>query len=171
MKWIWQELVDELRGEISELEIGQYLMLTYSGIAGFVQPHAQVAPTIGGLLCEAVPESVLSSEVWPIADYELRRRGWAEADQDHEYWWRYAGAPDECAQALVDGLRYGRLCEDLPLYQYWVGDYSVALPVRGRSSGPWEHVYASGPVWPYGAGPDWKTNAESSPSEDSGRGT
>jgi hypothetical protein len=160
MKWIWQDLVGELRDEVAALDRGQYLMLTYSGNAGYVQPHAQVAPTIAGLLCEVVAESVLPSEVWPIADYELRRRGWAEPDPDHEYWWRYSDRADDCAQSLVEGLRHGRTCVDLPLYLYWVGDYAVALPVRGRSSGPWEDVGYGGPVWPYGVGPDWETAAE-----------
>lgn len=154
--------MDELCDEISELEIGQYLMLTYSGNAGYVQPHAQVATTIAGLMCELVPEGVLPSTTWPIAECELRGRGWREPDPDHEYWWRYASSAGVCAQVVVEGVRYGRHCEDLPLYQYWVGDYSVALPIRGRSSGPWEHVNFSGPVWPYGVGPDWRIDAEPS---------
>lgn len=159
MKWIWQELVDEVAGEVAELEIGHYLVVTYSGNAGYVQPHAQAAPTVGGLLCEVASENVLPSESWPIADDELSHRGWASPDQDHENWWRHAASPQECAHLLVDGLRFGRSCEDLPLYTYWVGDYSVALPVRGRASGVWEQVWYAGPVWPYGTGPDWKSDA------------
>ena len=137
----WLGLVGEIDEEISGYAVGRYLVLTYGGLSGFVQPYAQATRTERGWLCELASEVDLPSEAWPLDREELRLLGWCPPAPGHEEWRRELEPTVGPGDVLVDGLRRGRCCPHLPMYSWWDGDVEAGVPVAGRAPGPWQDAW------------------------------
>lgn len=104
------ELVSEVLGA---MPWNSFLSIQYGDDAdGRLQPYAQASPSADGVWCEIVSEEFLPADLWPIGAANLSRDGWSPPDDEVPNWHKQGVPPIEAGHHILEGLRYGRCCDD-----------------------------------------------------------
>lgn len=106
----WDDLLDDLTAMVGRLEVGGFVTVrAASGLAP--DPYAQaVREADGTYFCEVVSALHLPAATWPIDEWALAAAGWDPPVGRFTNWSCEAGTPRQVAAALLDALRFGRLC-------------------------------------------------------------
>lgn len=92
-------------------------------------PYVQASHRVDGAWCEIVSEQSLPADQWPIDTGYLLGNGWSSPDEEVPYWHKQAIPPLEAGHQILEGLKYGRRCDD-PKKVRW---HSRDFPGRTRS--------------------------------------
>ncbi|MCI0143168.1 hypothetical protein KNN17_16505 [Arthrobacter bambusae] len=109
----WARAGEQVSEVLANMQWNSFLSIDYGDNAdGPNRPYAQASLSADGVWCEIVSAEFLPGEQWPIdADY-LLRNGWSPPDENVPNWYLQAVPPLEAGHQILEGLRYGRQCDD-----------------------------------------------------------
>lgn len=115
------ELVGELLGA---MPWHSFLSIDYGDETdGPRHPYAQATPSADGVWCEIVSEEFLPADQWPISAEYLARNGWSPPDNEVPNWHKQGIPPAEAGHQILEGLKYGRCCDDPTNVRWHTGDF------------------------------------------------
>ena len=110
---------------VTELYLGQFLILDYDSGDPGNEPYAQLAVESDGYYLEVVSEHNLPPALWPLETRWLRTRGWAAPDESTDNWWRSSSDARLAALALVTALTVARACREPDRFSVSTGTFPV----------------------------------------------
>jgi hypothetical protein len=127
----WNGLVCDLAIDMAALEYREFVIVEF--LAGLApNPYAQATPEFAGdWYCEVASAHFLPAEAWPLDGLALVSSGWEPPERPGENWARDADTAQAAARLLVEGLRFGRRCQD-PGAVVWRTDRFPPRPDDGR---------------------------------------
>jgi hypothetical protein len=87
------------------------------------RPYAQASPSADGVWCEIVSGEFLPADQWPISAEYLEGNGWSAPDDEVPNWHKQGIPPVEAGHQILEGLRYGRRCEDATKVRWHSADF------------------------------------------------
>ncbi|MGY2743438.1 TY-Chap domain-containing protein [Arthrobacter sp. UYCu723] len=115
------ELVSEV---LANMPWNSFLSIQYAdddteGLA----PYAQAVPSADGVWFEIVSEKYLPADQWPIEKGYLTRNRWSAPDSNFPNWYKDGIPHIEAGHQILEGLRYGRGCDDASKLQWHTGEF------------------------------------------------
>jgi hypothetical protein len=130
LEYRWARAGELVSDALANMPWNSFLSIDYGDDAeGPHRPYAQASPSADGVRCEVVSEEFLPADQWPIEGGYLLRNGWSAPDEEVPNWHKQAIPPIESGHQILEGLRYGRRCDDPKKVRWHSGDF----PGRTRS--------------------------------------
>ena len=112
---VWDDWTSIVARELSALPWGWFLIVDVDveptpGPA--LGPYTQVSRYAGGFHCEAVSQTYLPAESWPVDEQVLRADGWCPPDEVADNWWQTTSDVDHAAVVMIRSLVLARGCAD-----------------------------------------------------------
>ena len=114
----WELVHEALAEDVRWLKDDDFLLLEYTTGDPDYTVYGQLTPRAGGYHLEVVSNQYLPADDWPLDAGYLQQAGWTPPNDGEPNWHRFQRGPDQAADALLAGLRYGRNCSN-PLELGW----------------------------------------------------
>ncbi len=114
------ELISEV---LANMPPGSFLSIQYAYEADNLTPYAQAAPDADGVWCEIVSEKYLPAEQWPINTDYLAGNGWSAPTSHFPNWHNDGITHADAGHEILDGLRFGRGCDDPAKFRWHTGQF------------------------------------------------
>ncbi|GAP54651.1 hypothetical protein AHiyo6_12160 [Arthrobacter sp. Hiyo6] len=114
------ELISEI---LANMQWNSFLNIEYADGTDGLTPYAQAVPSADGVLFEIVSEQYLPAEEWAIDTGYLTGNGWSAPDDDFPNWSKDGIPHIEAGHQILEGLRFGRGCEDASKLRWHTGQF------------------------------------------------
>lgn len=120
----WARAGELVSGVLASMPWNSFLSIDYGDEAdGQLRPHAQASPSVDGVWCEIVSEEFLPADQWPISAEYLVGNGWSPPDDEVPNWHKQGIPHVEAGHQLLEGLKYGRCCDDPTKVRWHSADF------------------------------------------------
>lgn len=114
------ELISEI---LANMQWNSFLRIEYADGSDGLTPYAQAVPSADGVWFEIVSEQYLPADTWPIDTGYLTGTGWSAPDNDFPNWSKDGIPHIEAGHQILEGLRFGRGCEDASKLRWHTGQF------------------------------------------------
>ncbi|WP_264356361.1 TY-Chap domain-containing protein [Pseudarthrobacter sp. MM222] len=114
------ELISEV---LANMPWNSFLSIQYDNDTEGLTPYAQAVPSADGVWFEIVSEKYLPADTWPLDAGYLTGNGWSAPNNDFPNWYKDGVPHIEAGHQILDGLRFGRGCEDASKLQWHTGEF------------------------------------------------
>ncbi|NHU85261.1 hypothetical protein GWK18_06595 [Kocuria sp. JC486] len=109
---VWDELRDLIAQDLAELPWKSQLVLKYDRPIRGNSPSAWAGSGPEGLTCALSTTVTVPATSWPLDEAYFDEGDWEEPASWDRPWTAGPLDPVTAAERMIDGLRFGRLCED-----------------------------------------------------------
>ena len=119
----WARAGELISDVLASMPLGSFLSIQYAYDADNLTPYAQAVPDADGVWFEIVSEKYLPTDQWPLNADCLTWNGWSAPDKDFPNWYKDGIPHIEAGHQILEGLRYGRSCDDASKLRWHTGDF------------------------------------------------
>jgi hypothetical protein len=124
LEYRWARAGELVTDALANMPWNSFLSIDYGDDPdGPHTPYAQASHRTDGVWCEIVSEQSLLADQWPIDTGYLLGNGWYSPDEEVPNWHKQAIPPIEAGHQILEGLKYGRRCDDPTKVRWHSGDF------------------------------------------------
>lgn len=117
----WNSVTADVADFVAAMKPGNFVIVSYMS-EGDDAPYGQFALE-ETLQCEVASEQFVPTDLWPLDEAYFHNTGWSAPDSESPNWHRPPADPQQSAQGVIDGMRFGRGCSDPRLFSWVSGSF------------------------------------------------